>query len=88
MMKNKFVLAALVVCLFSLVLCLSGCNTTDWATKKITEYGDWSQPGLTEAEGHREHVRNMRLNQQNMMRDLDEVFHTKKPSKLTEMRAP
>ncbi|MBW8000745.1 MAG: hypothetical protein FVQ80_01820 [Planctomycetes bacterium] len=83
-MKSKFVLTALVVCLFSLVLCLSGCNTV----AHVTKLGDWSQPGITEAEGHRKQVRNIRLNQQNMMRDLDEVFHTNKPSKLTEMRAP
>ncbi len=87
-MKNKSIMAALVVCLFSLVLCLSGCNTASWATKKVTGLGDWSQPGLTEAEGHREQVRNMRMNRQNMMRDMDELFHTNKPSKLTEMRAP
>ncbi len=83
-MKNKSVLVILAVCLFGLTLWLGGCN----AASNVCKIGDWSQPGETEAEGHIRHMRNMRINQQNLMRDLDEVFHLDRPSKFTELRAP
>ena len=83
-MKDKSILVVLLVCLFGLVLWLGGCNTA----AKVCKIGDWSQPGETEAEGHIRHTRNMRINQQNFMQDLDTVFHLDEPSKLSELRAP
>jgi len=47
-----------------------------------------AQLGETEAEGHRRHLRNERINQQEMMRDLDMVLLLDKPSKLTDTRIP
>ena len=47
-----------------------------------------SQPGETAAEGHRRHIRNARINNQEMMQDLDTVFLIDSPSRLTETRIP
>ncbi len=47
-----------------------------------------SQPGETAAEGHRRHLRTLRINQQEMMADIDKVLLLDKPSKLTEKRIP
>ena len=71
-------------CLLGLLFWLGGCN----AASNVCKIGDWSQPGETEAEGNRRHVRNMRVNQQNFMRDLDGLLHLDRPSKLTELRVP
>jgi len=48
----------------------------------------FQQPGETVAEGHRRHQRNLRINQQGMMADIDRVLLLDKPSKLTDMRIP
>ena len=48
----------------------------------------YSQLGETEAEGRRRHLRNERINQQEMMRDLDTVLLLDRPSKLTDRRIP
>ncbi|HEW79244.1 MAG TPA: hypothetical protein ENH34_04675 [Phycisphaerales bacterium] len=56
--------------LCTLVLWLSGC----------------SQPGETTAEGHRRHIRNVRLNQQELVEDIDKAIHADKPSKLSDKR--
>jgi hypothetical protein len=45
-----------------------------------------SQPGETTADGHRRHLRTLRINQQEMMADIDKVLLLDKPSKLTEKR--
>ncbi len=64
----------LVVVLFA-VICLSvGCST--------------AQLGETSAEGHRRHLRNLRINQQEMMQDIDTALLTDKPSRLTDKRIP
>jgi hypothetical protein len=52
-------------------------------------YGcSFEQPGETVAEGHRRHIRNLRINQQELMADIDSVMLMDKPSKLTDKRIP
>ncbi len=48
----------------------------------------FQQPGETVAEGHRRHKRVLRINQQEMMADIDRVLLLDKPSKLTDKRIP
>jgi len=48
----------------------------------------FNQPGETTAEGHRRHKRIIRVNQQEMMADIDRVFLLDEPSKLTDKRVP
>ena len=47
-----------------------------------------SQPGETVAEGHRRHRRTIRINQQELMKDLDKALLLDEPSKLTDRRIP
>ena len=47
-----------------------------------------SQPGETSAEGRRRHKRMARINQQEMMSDIDTVLMLDEPSKLTDKRIP
>jgi len=68
----KFILGVLLI---SLVLGMSGCG---WG----------AQPGETLAEGHRRHIRKYRLESQSLARDLDLIFLTDGPSKLSERRIP
>ena len=72
MMKNAFVTAMLGIVLCALVLWLSGC----------------SYPGETKAESDRRHKRNIRLNSQEMMEDIDQVLLLDKPSKLSDKKIP
>jgi hypothetical protein len=65
---------ALVILLSILMFLPCGCST--------------KQMGETKAEGHRRHRRNLRLNQQEMMEDIDMVLLLDKPSKLTDKRIP
>ena len=65
----------LVVVLCALFLVPLGCMSYD-------------QLGETTAEGHRRHKRALRINQQEMMEDLDAVFLLKEPSRLTDKRIP
>ena len=46
------------------------------------------QLGETEAEGRRRHLRNMRINQQELMEDIDRALLIDKPSKLSDKRIP
>ena len=71
-MMKNATVLAFIVILFSLVLFLSGCT----------------QPGETAAEGHRRHLRNLRINQQNLNHDLDRFFLFHEPSQLSEYRIP
>jgi len=48
----------------------------------------FSQPGETAAEGHRRHQRIARINQQELMEDIDKALLIDKPSKLTDRRIP
>ena len=46
------------------------------------------QMGETVAEGHRRHKRNLRINRQEMMADMDKFMLLDRPSKLTDKRIP
>ena len=48
----------------------------------------YEQPGETAAEGRRRHLRNERIDQGGLMADIDKVFLTDKPSKLSDKRIP
>ena len=48
----------------------------------------FSQSGETVAEGHRRHQRTARINQQEMMADIDTVLLFDEPSNLTDKRIP
>ncbi len=78
MMKNSHVFVCKVllgIILCALIFLPYGCGLIE-------------QPGETAAEGHRRHLRNLRINQQEMMADIDTVLHLDKPSKLTSKRIP
>ncbi|MCK4752369.1 MAG: hypothetical protein KAS75_02910 [Planctomycetes bacterium] len=47
-----------------------------------------TQPGETAAEGHRRHIRNVRINQQEMIRDIDKVLLMDEPSRSMDRRLP
>ena len=65
------------IAVLSLVLIsLAGC----------TEYH--AQPGETVGEGHRRHLRNLRVQRQQLLDDLDTFMLTDKPSKLTDKNIP
>ena len=65
----------LVVALLVLVFMPFGCSS-------------FSQPGETAAEGHRRHQRVARINQQEMMADIDAVLLIDEPSRLTDKKIP
>jgi hypothetical protein len=65
----------LTVIVFVFILVPCGCSS-------------YEQPGETAAEGHRRHQRNLRLNQQQLMADIDKFMLLDKPSKLTDKRIP
>ena len=65
----------LAVIIFAFVLLPSGCKS-------------YEQMGETAAEGRRRHLRNQRLNQQQLMADLDTFWLVDKPSRLTDKRIP
>ena len=67
--------AALTVILGALVSLACGCSS-------------YEQPGETAAEGRRRHLRNARINQQELMADLDRSVQADKPSRLTDKRIP
>lgn len=48
----------------------------------------YEQPGETLAEGKRRHKRVLRINNQEMMEDIDKVFLLDRPSRLTDKRIP
>jgi hypothetical protein len=48
----------------------------------------YEQPGETAAEGRRRHDRVARINQQEMMSDIDKALLLDKPSRLTDKRIP
>ncbi|MHC4557666.1 MAG: hypothetical protein ACYTFW_12005 [Planctomycetota bacterium] len=48
----------------------------------------YEQPGETAAEGRRRHLRNERINQKEMMADIDTALLLDRPSKLTDKRIP
>jgi hypothetical protein len=48
----------------------------------------FSQPGKTAQEVHREHLRVLRVNNQQMMRDIDRLLGFDQPSKLSDRELP
>ena len=59
-----------------------------WALVFLPYGCAWEQPGETVAEGRRRHQRTVRINQQEMMQDIDKTLLLDRPSKLTEKRIP
>lgn len=75
MMKSVFLFkVVLAVILGVFILLPLGCNT--------------AQLGETEAEGARRHRRVQRVNQSELMADIDRVFLLDEPSRLTDKRIP
>jgi hypothetical protein len=62
---------------WALIFWLSGCSSSFW-----------QQPGETVAEGHRRHLRMLRINQQQLVEDVDHVLLLDRPSRLTDKRIP
>ena len=48
----------------------------------------WQHPGETVAETNRRHQRNLRLNNQMMLSDIDKALMLDRPSRLTDLRVP
>jgi hypothetical protein len=67
--------AILVVVLWVSVFLPCGCSS-------------YEQPGETAAEGRRRHQRVARINQQEMMADIDKALLLDRPSRLTDKRIP
>jgi outer membrane biogenesis lipoprotein LolB len=74
-MRKTIAMTMLVVLLLTIALLLTGC-------------GLFAQPGKTAAEVHREHLRTLRVNQQQMMQDIDRTLGVDQPSKLTDKKMP
>jgi len=62
-----------IFCGFILLLC--GCSSCE-------------QPGETTAQGRRRHERVLRINQQQMLADIDRTLLLDRPSKITDLRIP
>ena len=74
-MRSRINMFLLFVLLAALVVSAAGC-------------GFFAQPGQTAAEVNRNHLRLLRVNQQELMYDLDRTFFLDEPSKLTNMKLP
>lgn len=75
-MRNHFNARAIVVLLFSLSLFVTGCGQF------------WAQPGKTAQEGTEDQVRTLKVNNREMMQDLNHALLIDKPSKLNQMTMP
>ncbi len=74
-MKSRFVCKAFLGIVLVVFVCwLSGCKCP--------------QPGETVAEGNRRHIRNLEINNQEMMHDIDYALLFEQPSSLTSFRLP
>jgi hypothetical protein len=71
-MKNRIIVSLLIVALLTLVVMSTGCD----------------QPGKTAAEVNRDHVRMLRVNQQELMYDIDRTMFFDEPHRLTERHMP
>jgi hypothetical protein len=71
--RTSFLLLAVLLC--TAIFWLGGCSLLE-------------QPGETAAEGHRRHLRNLTVNQQNLMSDIDRALLIDKPSRLSDKRIP
>jgi hypothetical protein len=74
-MRHSFAVSLLFVLLLALALLLTGC-------------GLFAHPGQTAAEVHRDHLRTLRVNQQEMMSDIDRTLGVDQPSKLNDKKIP
>ena len=74
-MRNRITVSLLVVLLLSLVVLSTGC-------------GLFNEPGKTPAQVNRDHIRTLRINQQEMMADIDRTLDLDKPSKSSDKRLP
>jgi hypothetical protein len=74
-MKRAIVLTVFCIVLCGLILAACGCAFFD-------------KPGETAAEGHRDHLRTLNVNNQEMMEDIDKVLLLDRPSRLTDKRVP
>jgi outer membrane biogenesis lipoprotein LolB len=74
-MRHNFAVSVLFVLLLALALLLTGCCL-------------FAHPGQTAAEVHRDHLRTLRVNQQEMMSDIDRTLGVDQPSKLTDKKIP
>lgn len=83
MMKKTFVPVILGIILCFVILWASGC----FCMPPVGGKG-CAQMSETEAEGHRRHLRNARINHQQMMEDIDTFMLYDEPSALTDKRLP
>ena len=74
-MKNK---------VSSMVLCIMLCI----AAFAFVGCGSYEQLGETEAEGHRRHLRIMRISRQGLMEDIDTALLMDRPTKLVDKKVP
>lgn len=74
-MKNRIVVSLLGVALLTLVTMSTGC-------------GLFAQQGKTADEVNRDHMRMLRVNQEQLMSDIDRAMFLDKPSSLTENKLP
>ncbi len=74
-MKNRIVVSLLGVALLALATMSTGC-------------GFFDQQGKTAGEVHRDHIRMLRINHEQMMGDIDRALLVDKPSTLTDKQLP
>jgi predicted small metal-binding protein len=74
-MRNSFTVSILVLALLAVIVLSSGC-------------GFFSHPGKTAAEVHRDQVRTIKMNHQELMADIDRAVFLDHPSRLTDKRIP
>lgn len=84
-MKKTCILLVGAVVLALLSSVLSGCGG---CTPPIIGDQGCAQAGETKEEGHRRHIRNARINQQEMMRDVDVFMLYDEPQTLTDKKIP
>ncbi|MHC4124535.1 MAG: hypothetical protein ACYSSI_13245 [Planctomycetota bacterium] len=82
-MKRLIVMLVLGIILSGSALFVGGCSCMPSLAERSC-----AQPGETVAEGNRRHIRNARIERQNMMKDIDIFMLSDRPSRLTEMRLP
>jgi len=75
-MKNNVTVSVLVVALLAVIVLVSGCK------------GFFDHPGKTAAEVHRDQLRTMKINHQELMADVDRAVFLDKPSRLTNKKIP